>query len=257
MAGLLTARDVQDMLQVDRTTIYRMAENGQLPAIRVGRQWRFVRADLERWLRGQTAAVIPDAPTAPSVPHPAPDPSLAQLLPLPSAQMIQDAFADALGVMMVTTDMQGQPITEVSNPCGLFQVVMREPDAVSHCVNNWQRMAGSLTLEPKFSASELGLLCARGLIRAGNALKGMVFIGGIAPETWPPDARAIQELAQRFNCDPVDIQDNLAAVYHLDRNGQTRALQFVQRIADIFSHIVGDRASTHTRLQAIAALTAL
>lgn len=256
MADLLTARDVQDMLQVDRTTIYRMAESGQLPAMRVGKQWRFARADLERWLRAQTGA--PTAgPVMPSTPHADPDTPLAQLLPMPCAQMIQDAFADALGVMMVITDMQGQPVTDISNPCGLYVAIMREPDAVAHCVSNWQRLAGNLTLEPKFSASELGLLCARGLIRTGNALKGMVFVGGIAPDPWPPAAGEVQEMAQRFHCDPAYVQANVTAVYHLDRSAQERALQFVQRIADIFSHILEDRTLVYARLQAIASLTAL
>ena len=39
--NLLTAQQVQQMLEVDRSTIYRMAEDGRLPAIKVGRQWRF------------------------------------------------------------------------------------------------------------------------------------------------------------------------------------------------------------------------
>ncbi len=256
MTELLTARDVQQMLHVDRTTIYRMAESGQLPAMRVGKQWRFARADLDRWLRGRagSAAVVPVASTAPR--HEA-DVPLSQMLPMPCSQMIQDAFADALGVMIVITDMQGQPVTIVSNPCGFFEAVMREPDAVAHCITNWQRMAGNLTLEPRFSASELGLLCARGLIRSGNTLKGMVFIGGIAPETWPPSAEGVHELAQRFQADPGYVEANIAAVYHLDRVAQERALQFVQRIADIFSHILEDRTLVHARLQAIASLAAL
>ena len=41
MADLLTTSQVQDRLQVDRTTIYRMIDAGHLPAIRVGKQWRF------------------------------------------------------------------------------------------------------------------------------------------------------------------------------------------------------------------------
>lgn len=252
MAELLTARDVQDMLHVDRTTIYRMAESGQLPAIRVGKQWRFVRTDLDRWLRSQAGATAP----TPAVRHTA-DLPLAQLLPMPCTQMIQDTFADLLGVMMVITDMQGQPVTEVSNPCGFYQAVMREPDAVAHCVTNWQRLAGNLTLEPRFSASELGLLCARGLIRSADALKGMVFIGGIAPEPWPPEVDGIQELAARFHVAPAYVAAHLDAVFQLDRRAQDRALQFVQRIADIFSHILEDRTLVHSRLQTIASLTAL
>ena len=38
---LLTATQVQNILHVDRSTVYRMAESGRVPAIRVGEQWRF------------------------------------------------------------------------------------------------------------------------------------------------------------------------------------------------------------------------
>lgn len=253
MTELLTAREVQEMLHIDRTTIYRMAESGQLPALRVGKQWRFARADLDRWLRGQGSAASP----VPAMPRNETDTPLAKLLPMPCSQLIQDAFAEALGVMMVITDMQGQPVTGVSNPCGYFLAVMREPDAVAHCVSNWQRLAGSLTLEPRFSASEIGLLCARGLIRSGNTLKGMVFIGGIAPEAWPPPTDEVRELAQRFHVDLAYVEANIGAVFDLDPTAQARALHFVQRIADIFSHILEDRTLVHARLQAIASLTAL
>ena len=50
MTDLLTTGQVQTLLKVDRTTIYRMVENGRLPGIRVGKQWRFDRAEIERWL---------------------------------------------------------------------------------------------------------------------------------------------------------------------------------------------------------------
>jgi excisionase family DNA binding protein len=39
--SLLTALEVQELLNIDRSTVYRMAEDGRLPAIRVGRSWRF------------------------------------------------------------------------------------------------------------------------------------------------------------------------------------------------------------------------
>ena len=48
MADLLTTNQVQTLLKVDRTTIYRMVEQGRLPAIRVGKQWRFSRPEIER-----------------------------------------------------------------------------------------------------------------------------------------------------------------------------------------------------------------
>ena len=41
MTTLLTTKDLQELINVDKSTIYLMAEDGRLPAINVGRQWRF------------------------------------------------------------------------------------------------------------------------------------------------------------------------------------------------------------------------
>ena len=51
---LLTTRKMQELLQLDRSTIYRMAESGQLPAIKVGKQWRFPASEVEKWLHGSS-----------------------------------------------------------------------------------------------------------------------------------------------------------------------------------------------------------
>jgi excisionase family DNA binding protein len=268
MADLLTTNEVQNLLHVDRTTIYRMVESGRLPAIRVGKQWRFPKPEIERWLRAQAAP--PPAASAPSGTESAASgaqkgggipnlsgASLRDLLPAACAQSIQDAFADLLGVMIIVTDMTGQPVTLVSNPCGLYAAIIQDEDALAGCITHWQQMAEAVSLEPRFIPSEMGLLCARGLVRAGNELKGMVFFGGIAPDEWPPTETQIRAIAAHFNLAPDVIQDNVQAVYRLDRLSRDRVLGYVQRIADIFSHMLEDRNTLYARLQAIASLTAL
>lgn len=47
---LLSARQVASYLQLSVLTIYDWAQKGNLPAIKVGRNWRFRRSDLEAWL---------------------------------------------------------------------------------------------------------------------------------------------------------------------------------------------------------------
>lgn len=47
---LLTTQQVARYLRVDKFTIYRMVAKKQLPAFRVGNQWRFKRSILEQWL---------------------------------------------------------------------------------------------------------------------------------------------------------------------------------------------------------------
>jgi excisionase family DNA binding protein len=272
MADLLTTREIQELLHVDRTTVYRMVENGRLPAIRVGKQWRFARPEIERWLQtqSQSAALNSDVPIASngnapitSIAAPAIAPasmqgkSLRDLLPLGCVQLIQDAFADILGVMMVVTDMQGQPVTQFSNPCGLFTALTQKPDLLIACMRTWRELAVNPAIAPRFLPNEMGLLCARGLIRVESELKGMVVISGIAPDEWPPAPDVLRCLAERYGLNPALVQANAGAVYRLDHAAQERALHSVQRIADIFSHIAGDRNELCGRLQAIASLTAI
>ena len=48
--ALLTTHEVIDYLRIDLRTLYRQIRDGRIPAMRVGRQWRFRRADLEACL---------------------------------------------------------------------------------------------------------------------------------------------------------------------------------------------------------------
>lgn len=267
MTDLLTTNQVQALLQVNRTTIYRMVESGRLPAIRVGKQWRFSRSDIERWLQTQAVAAVPagamivgegegGAPQLASLRMPV-DFELRDLLPKECSQLIQDAFADMMGVMIVITDMLGNPVTQISNPCGFYTALTQDPRSLAQCIRSWQDLATNPAIAPKFIANEMGLLCARGLIRVDSELKGMAVIGGIAPDVWPPSTDKLECLAQTYGLSISYVQANSDAVYHLDRVAQEKALRSVQRIADIFSHIAGDRNAICGRMQAIASLARL
>jgi len=47
---LFTAFEVAERLRLHVETVYRLIHNGALPALKVGRQWRFAEADLQRWM---------------------------------------------------------------------------------------------------------------------------------------------------------------------------------------------------------------
>jgi excisionase family DNA binding protein len=51
--GFLTTEDVLDYLHVNLRTVYRLIKAGRIPAIRVGRQWRFRKRDIDAWLESQ------------------------------------------------------------------------------------------------------------------------------------------------------------------------------------------------------------
>ena len=156
--ALLNARQVQDILHVDRSTVYRMAESGRLPAIRVGGQWRFPAQRIQEL----------------AVPSPAaPDRRVAQAA--------IDVAADLLGVMMVVTDMDGRPVTRIANPCATFTDRAGDPALLRQCVAEWRRLADEESFEPHFSLGDVGFECARVFVRAGRQLTGMVLAGGVAP----------------------------------------------------------------------------
>ena len=43
-----------EYLQVNLRTVYRLIKAGSIPAVRVGRQWRFRKQDIDAWLEGRT-----------------------------------------------------------------------------------------------------------------------------------------------------------------------------------------------------------
>ena len=67
----LTTEEVLEYLQVNLRTVYRLIKAGKIPAVRVGRQWRFRKRDIDAWLDSQrprgverpTGVVTPPMPS--------------------------------------------------------------------------------------------------------------------------------------------------------------------------------------------------
>ena len=61
----LTTEEVLEYLQVNLRTVYRLIKAGKIPAVRVGRQWRFRKRDIDAWLDSQRPrGERPSAPAA-------------------------------------------------------------------------------------------------------------------------------------------------------------------------------------------------
>jgi excisionase family DNA binding protein len=58
VVACLTTEEVLTYLNVTSRTIYRLIRIGELPAIRVGRQWRFRQSDLDAFLDRQRAVSV-------------------------------------------------------------------------------------------------------------------------------------------------------------------------------------------------------
>ena len=61
--SFLTTEEVLDYLQVNLRTVYRLIKAGKIPAVRVGRQWRFRKRDIDTWLENQRPRAVRPAST--------------------------------------------------------------------------------------------------------------------------------------------------------------------------------------------------
>lgn len=50
---ILTVMEVARFLRVPKSTVYKLARVGGLPASKIGKHWRFLRRDIHEWMHGR------------------------------------------------------------------------------------------------------------------------------------------------------------------------------------------------------------
>jgi excisionase family DNA binding protein len=58
---IMTVKEVADFLRLKEATVCRLASEGKLPGVKVGKSWRFDRAALERLVTGAQFDIIEGA----------------------------------------------------------------------------------------------------------------------------------------------------------------------------------------------------
>jgi excisionase family DNA binding protein len=244
---LLTARQVQDLLKVDRTTIYRMLKDGRLAGVKVGQQWRFSKGEVEALLSGKGQ----DDDSLPT--------SLTMVLPLHCIQAMQNVFAEVAQVGSVTTAPNGEPLTKISNSCRFCNLILASQSGRRACVASWQKLAEQPERHPQLVTCHAGLQYARARIEVGKASIAMLIAGQFY--LTPPDpgeqATRVRELAALHGLDQSALADAAAALLVLDERKQAQIGKWLETVAHTFEQIAQERAELMGRLRRIAALSAL
>jgi len=102
----LTTEEVLEYLQVNLRTVYRLIKAGKIPAVRVGRQWRFRKRDIDGWLdsqrlRGGGRA----AAQAPAPARPATGSARPRVLVVDDEASIRDLLAKTLALAEYDVDV--------------------------------------------------------------------------------------------------------------------------------------------------------
>jgi excisionase family DNA binding protein len=100
----LTTEEVLEYLQVNLRTVYRLIKAGKIPAVRVGRQWRFRKRDIDAWLDSQRprseARPGPAAPARQATPNARP-----RVLVVDDEASIRDLLAKTLALAEYEVDV--------------------------------------------------------------------------------------------------------------------------------------------------------
>jgi excisionase family DNA binding protein len=250
MNDFLTTHQVQDILKVDRITVYRMLQDGRLKGVKIGQQWRFSVTEVERMLGSNLPAVEIDYDAA--------DPTF----PTHCVQTIQDLFAEVGQISAVVVNMQGLPLTEVSHPARFCQMLLSTPTGERACQASWQSFAqGSLpaggAAGGRFFTCQAGLQYIGAPIFDKDAQIGLFLAGQFYWQ--PPDPREeaerIRRLAAAYHLPLADLQAAAREIPVIDpaRHAQVETWPFTA--ARAIQSILHERLCFVERLQQIADLT--
>lgn len=244
METLLTLKQVQEILQVDRTTIHRMLKDGRLVGVKVGGQWRFAPQSIEALTRGTARDSDDDGEWGEDV------------IPLFCVQRIQDVFAEISGVGAVVTDLSGQPLTQMSNLCEFCQLMQSSPSGKQACQASWQQIGLAQPGPARFWKCHAGLEYARAVIELDGKPIAALVSGQFHSEP-PTDEfeRALADLAQQHNLPLDKLKTAAQSIKVLDKTYESQIETWLEKIARTFSDVSSERARLLGRLRQIAEIT--
>ena len=246
MGELLTTKQVQDLLKIDRITVYRMLNDGRLKGIKVGNQWRFSKTEMGRLMGEEpenedvAVASIPDFPSG-------------------CASEVQDIFAGIIGIGAVTVTLQGTPLTEptFSNP--FCKLMLSSESGRLACQASWRKIALKTTGEPDFQICHAGLCYKRSGInyeksRVAWLIAGQYYLNKPDHEK---EKERVEELAIKHQI-PVDkLQEASKKIPVLKRHQRELVEEWTPKVAATFQSILCERSDLMVRLQRIAELSSI
>jgi excisionase family DNA binding protein len=101
----LTTEEVLEYLQVNLRTVYRLIKAGKIPAVRVGRQWRFRKRDIDAWLDSQRPRGGSRQTPAAAAPRPAAGATRPRVLVVDDEASIRDLLSKTLALAEYDVDV--------------------------------------------------------------------------------------------------------------------------------------------------------
>lgn len=265
MKKLLTTRELQNYLNIDRITIYRMLETGEIPAIRVGGQWRFDAEQIDQWLaeRRTQPSVSPATPpvTSSLSSHEAlsiagrdlSELKVCDLIAPSCLEIIQGSFAGALGVATGISDLAGSPLVSFCNSCAFCEYGWSSPAFWQRCQASWSALATApeKVHQLRFCHAGLNYTIAHLLVE-GQKL-GLVIAGQFLSSTPDDDfEHHISQIAKECGLNKNHLLAQIATIPVFDHERTQLITKLLITIASALSEIATQNYNIRTKLAQIA-----
>ena len=242
MEPYLTTRQVQDLLKVERITIYRMLQDGRLQGIKIGNQWRFSRQEVERVLSG--VSLIDEIKSESS-------------FPTHCIQTIQDLFSSVSHFTSMVVGKNGEAVTSVSFPCQFCQMVQTSPSGKAACEASWKAAQRQDKEKENFFTCHAGLNYYGVKIEYQNQTEGLFLSGHfyLCKPDKNEETRRIRKLAKIHQLDEKNLFEAAETIPVLSPERQDHLTCQPAAAVRAIESILAQRNSFMDRLQKIADLT--
>jgi excisionase family DNA binding protein len=266
---LLTARELQDFLKIDRITVYRMVESGDLPGIKVGGQWRFSQATVDEWLQARVskgtphggpaaaqsraAQALPPTEALSIASRPLASLQVSDLVAPTCLEILQGSFAEALNVAVGITNLTGWPLVPMSNPCGFCQAGWSSAEFWRRCQLSWSEVSDASEGEARLRLCHAGISFAVAPVQVRGQRLGLV-VSGQFLATAPDDGfrRSLCGTAKDCGLDERLLLSEMGSIRVMDAERQQLVSKLLVTIASALSEIATQNYHVREKLAQIA-----
>lgn len=247
MNTLYTVKQVQDILKVDRITIYRMLQDGRLNGIKIGQQWRFSQDEVKRLLGVVEPGTLPPIQTT----------FTDSTFPTHCVQTIQNLFSEISNLPGFTVDLNGELLTEISKPSSLMLHMLGTTQGRDTCRETWKQIVTDSATSHGVMKTQDGFYFAVAPVYELDTHIG-AFISGqfyaYKPDPYEEADRAA-DMGKKYKLDSAVFQEECKRIPVIPVERHPEVTAWVLAASHAIQSILKERTGFLLRLQQIADLT--